>query len=232
MYAELMWVYEYRYMEDLLELDMGRRVPTPDVPPSFMSNLSRLSAETWHLSRAEHPDTRLKEYVINGMRDGFRIRYDYTNTMPANVQRRTCMLSTLEHPEVVRKYIAEECAEGRLLGPFDPASLPSVQVSRFGVIPKNTPGKWRLILDLLWPEGHGVNDSIDPDLISLSYVSIDDAARAATRLGQGALLAKVDIKSAYRTVPVHPEDRLLCCRMKPCKWMLPCLWLALNAKNF
>ena len=77
------------------------------------------------------------------------------------------------------------------------------------MIPKSTAGKWRLILDLSWPDGHSVNDGIDPDLCSLSYVSVDDAARAATRLGQGALLAKVDIKSAYRMVPVHPEDRLL-----------------------
>ena len=95
------------------------------------------------------------------------------------------------------------------LGPFDPASLPSVQTSRFGVIPKNTPGKWRLILDLSDPEGYSVNDGIDPDLCSLSYVSVDEAARAAAKLGRGALLAKVDIKSAYRIVPVHPEDRLL-----------------------
>ena len=51
--------------------------------------------------------------------------------------------------------------------------------------------------------------SMMADLCSLSYVSVDDAVRAATRLGQGALLAKVDIKSAYRMVPVHLEDRLL-----------------------
>ena len=77
------------------------------------------------------------------------------------------------------------------------------------MIPRNTAGKWRLILDLSWLDGHSVNDGTDPDLCSLSYVSVDDAARTATRLDQGALLAKVDIKSAYRMVPVHPEDRLL-----------------------
>lgn len=30
-----------------------------------------------------------------------------------------------------------------------------------------------------------------------------------TRAGTGALLAKADIKSAYRLVPVHPDDRML-----------------------
>ena len=34
-------------------------------------------------------------------------------------------------------------------------------------------------------------------------------ARAAHRLGPGALLAKAGIKAAYRLVPVHPVDCLL-----------------------
>ena len=29
------------------------------------------------------------------------------------------------------------------------------------------------------------------------------------RVGQGALLAKLDIKAAYRNIPVHPGDRHL-----------------------
>ena len=58
------------------------------------------------------------------------------------------------------------------------------------------------------------DDGIRPDLCSLSYVSIDDAARVVVRVGRGALLAKIDIKSAYRIVGVHPEDR----------WLLGMLW--------
>lgn len=29
------------------------------------------------------------------------------------------------------------------------------------------------------------------------------------RLGEGALMAKIDIRSTYRIVPVHPDDRPL-----------------------
>ena len=54
-----------------------------------------------------------------------------------------------------------------------------------------------------------MNDAISRDLCSLSYISVDDAAKAIMRVGRGALLAKVDIKNAYRIVEVHPEDRLL-----------------------
>ena len=29
------------------------------------------------------------------------------------------------------------------------------------------------------------------------------------RLGRGTMLAKIDIESAYRLLPVHPQDRIL-----------------------
>ena len=41
----------------------------------------------------------------------------------------------------------------------------------------------------------------------MSYISVDQVATAALALGKGALLAKIDIKSAYRLVPVSPVDR-------------------------
>ena len=83
-------------------------------------------------------------------------------------------------------------------------------MSRFGVIPKgHGTGKWRLITDLSYPSGSSVNDGIDPNLCSLHYTSVEDVATVAAQLGRGALLAKVDIESAYRLIPVHPRDRWL-----------------------
>lgn len=154
-----------------------------------------------------HPDQELVEYIIAGLREGFRIGYDY--------QRHKCkrcvdnMKSAKEHPQVVDDYIMKECLAGRLLGPLDPQLFTEVQVSRFGVIPKAELGSWRLILDLSSPEGQSVNDGINSESCSLSYVTVDDAAKAIMAMGEGAMLAKVDIKSAYRIIPVHSEDRPL-----------------------
>jgi len=79
-----------------------------------------------------------------------------------------------------------------------------------GVVPKgHTPGRWRLITDLSFPEGASVNDGIDPYLCSLQYTSVDRVARADQSLGKGALLAKLDIKSAYHLIPIHPDNRCL-----------------------
>ena len=88
--------------------------------------------------------------------------------------------------------------------------IPDLQVNRFGVMPKgHNTGKWRLITDLSFPPGASVNDGIDPDLYSLSYTSIDEVAKLVVQHGVRALLAKADIESAYRLIPVHPQDRPL-----------------------
>ena len=92
---------------------------------------------------------------------------------------------------MVQGYLEDECSKGRVLGPFPPQAL-EVHVSRFGVIPNKGVNKWRPILDLSLPDGSSVNDRIQPELCSLAYVSVDDAARASARAGQGALLAKID----------------------------------------
>lgn len=54
-----------------------------------------------------------------------------------------------------------------------------------------------------------MNDGVDKELCSLQYASIDDASSTVLRLGRFSELAKIDIASAYRIVPVHPEDRPL-----------------------
>jgi hypothetical protein len=119
--------------------------------------------------------------------------------------------SAQQHPKVIHDSLQNELSRGRMLGLFvSSEGLPPLQINRFGVIPKgyNT-GKWRLITDVSFPRGRSVNDDIDSAPSSLSYISVDDIAAAATQLGPGALLAKVDIESAYQLIPVHPQDRPL-----------------------
>ena len=51
-----------------------------------------------------------------------------------------------------------------------------------------------------------MNDGIPPELCSLHYASVDDAVALIQQLGQDTQLIKLDIKDAYRIVPVHPAD--------------------------
>ena len=64
-------------------------------------------------------------------------------------------------------------------------------------------------MDLSAPHGHSVNDGIAKELCSLHYSSVDEAAAKVAELGTGTLLAKMDIRHAYRNIPVAPEDKPL-----------------------
>ena len=57
-----------------------------------------------------------------------------------------------------------------------------------------------------FPEGSSVNDRIPKELSSVHYDTIDDAIKKITSLGAGCFLAKTDIKSAFRIIPLHPRD--------------------------
>ena len=120
--------------------------------------------------------------------------------------------SVRNNSTVVDNYIKEELQEGRLVT-IPNNSLASIQLSPYGVIPKlDQPNKWHLIIDLSSPKG---NSGIDPALTSIQYSSIYDAILHINQLGTGKLMAKLDVKSAYRNIPVHPHGRpLLLCTME------------------
>ena len=197
----------YKYTADLLRLDQLR--PQSKRPTSFQLHpiSSPLTARltTWRSRLAAHPDREFANYIIEGLEGGFRIGFD--DSHPLTPSRKNMQSATL-HPEIVERYLYGELAEGRIIGPL--SSADGIHTSRIGVIPKgHTPGKWRLITDLSSPEGTSVNDGIDPSLCSLQYTSVDRIASVAGRWGPGSLLAKVDIKSAYRIIPVHSDDQPL-----------------------
>ena len=66
-----------------------------------------------------------------------------------------------------------------------------------------------MIVDLSYPGGTSVNDGITKPLCSLRYSSVDDAVQFIEALGQYTYLIKLDLKSAYRLVPTHPQDRYM-----------------------
>ena len=96
----------------------------------------------------------------------------------------------------------------RVAGPIASPNLPKIHYSSFGVIPKNhQPNKWRLIVDFSHPRNHIVLMMGYPK--SYAQSSIEDAINDIITLGKGTMLAKVDIKSVFQLLPVHPADRHL-----------------------
>lgn len=197
----------YVYMQDLQVLSRRTPASPQPLPPSLMSVTTPLQVDVWQSLLASHPDPEFKRYIIAGITQGFRIGFQYSHSAPRGTKRN--MQSALENPSVIDSYLAKECALGRVAGPFTIGTLP-LHVNRFGVIPKpHQPGKWRLIVDMSSPPDHSINDGIEPELCSLTYASTDDAVANIISMGKGTLLAKLDLESTYRIVPVHPDDRLL-----------------------
>ena len=60
-------------------------------------------------------------------------------------------------------------------------------------------------MDLLSP--HGQSNDLIPAI--MHYASVFNAADLVLQLGQGALLAKMDLHHAYRVLPVHVGDHPL-----------------------
>ena len=84
-------------------------------------------------------------------------------------------------------------------------------MSPVGVVPKKASGEFRIIHNLLYPEGTSVNDKISFSACSVSYASIEDAIHLVKTSGVGSYMAKTDIKKAFRVVPLCPEDYCLFC---------------------
>ena len=178
------------------------------VPPEAAVVTTPLHPHNWLELLSTFLDKDLKEFFINGLLHGFKIGFNYA---PSHLRSaRKNLLGALQHPQVVDDYLKVEIAENRVTGPFQLEDIPADYTSRFGVIPKHhSPNKWRLIVDLSHPVDFSINDGIPKDLCSLTYITVDTAINRIIKLGTGTLLAKIDIKSAFHLLPVHPSDHHL-----------------------
>lgn len=199
------------------------------VPLAAMTVITPLVPSNWQALLKDHPDQPLVKFFITGITDGFRIGFNHPQE-PLRPAKKNMYCAT-QHSEVVDKYLTEEVSHCRVAGPFSPHLIPRAHISRFGVIPKHhQPNKWRLIVDLSHPSGYSINDGIPKELCSLTYITIDTAIEQIQTLGRGTSLAKIDIKSAFRLLPVHPADRhLLAMKWKQQLYIDTCLPFGLRS---
>ena len=175
---------------------------------------------------SSYPNQNLVLFFLKGISTGFRIGYQ---THAPNLHScKNNLQGALSHLEVVEEYLQTEIELGRVAGPCASSELPATHISRFGVTPKrNQPGKWRLIIDLSYPKGHIINDGISKPLCELHYVTIDEAIDKIVQLGNGSLLAKIDIRSTF---PIHPADHhLLAMRWNNSLYIDTCLPFGLRS---
>lgn len=138
-------------------------------------------------------------FLLDGILNGFRV----TTSTPFKQVRVENYRSATDPSSfsLVEKQIRTEIIEGRYLVVREPPLI----ISALGAIPKGG-GGIRLIHDASRPDGEALNDYAILEG-KLKFQSLDDAVNL---LRPGCFLAKVDLKSAYRAVRVHPDDWPAC----------------------
>ena len=186
--------------------------PTARQPPTQVDNHSKSTVATpikveklafW----LQGYDNEAQKYLLDGFSEGFKIPFkgEVKSTTVQNLK------SAAKHSTVVDQYIAKELQKDRISGPYNSLPFETFHISPVGVVPKKQPGDFRVIHHLSYPEGSSINDGIDPEFSVVHYPSIETALKLIKEAGQGAAMAKSDIKSAFRIIPIHPQHHHLFC---------------------
>ena len=168
------------------------KLPTP-------INIERLA---YHLTG--YPKDLYINYLITGFSKGFKINFH--GSVGSNFSNN--LFSTSQLPLVIEHKLAKEIDMGRIKGPFDSPPLDNFSVSPIGVVPKKAANEFRMIQHLSFPFGNSINDHIPKEFSSVQYASVDDAIRIIKSLGRGCAMAKCDVHSAFRIIPLHKGQHI------------------------
>ena len=147
------------------------------------------------------------DYLRAGLEHGFD-----TLVSDINLQTKECknLLTARENPSIVQELLDAECTKGYAYGPFSDTPFENYRVSPIGIAIGKYSGKKRLIIDLSSPHKSklhsSINELIDKDQCTLSYVRIDDALNKICEFGKGAILCKFDIKDAFKHCPIRKDQ--------------------------
>ena len=169
-------------------LGLGSKLPSPVSPEALCSILDGY-------------DNNLVAYLLHGFTHGFQI--GCVGLPPQRGEVVSNLKSADEFAEVIDRKLAKELALGRILRPYD------VPPTCLGVVPKKSPGEFRKIHHLSYPEGSSVNDFIPMEISLVQYATIQDAIDFIPHSPTPVYMAKVDVESAFRIIPVSPADRPL-----------------------
>jgi hypothetical protein len=131
-------------------------------------------------------------YILDGIENGFCIVDNICK--PQSFLRKNYRSTLNENKNKVEKRILEEIDKGNYIK----SSVRPNNVSSLGAVPKDGDDV-RLIHDLSRPKG-GIN-SLAWDT-SVTYTSVDEVTRL---IKPTSYLAKIDLKSAYRSIPISKE---------------------------
>ena len=117
-------------MKDLLTLESCRPVEAC-APIDTDILFSSLAQRSWTCELATHLDASFRDYILNGLANGFHIGFGHTQAS-SRPSRRNMLWATANF-KVVDSYMDQEREAGCLAGPIQWQST-DIQVSLLGVI--------------------------------------------------------------------------------------------------
>lgn len=164
---------------------------------------SGMRVENWRRLLKGYHDERICDYIDFGW------PISYTGAKPPTPVQENHK-SALDYMEHVDAFIEKERAMGAMIGPFaEPPFDRWFQVSPLMTRPKKDSEKRRVIIDLSFPEGEGVNDGIarnvyEGEELVYTLPTILDMCQEIAKAGRGALMWKCDLVRAYRQLRIDP----------------------------
>ena len=93
-------------------------------------------------------------------------------------------------------------------GPFDTSPIPNLRINSLFAVQQSD--KYRPILNLSKPDGNNFNDAVIPSKMrKVSMSTSRQFAETLHKTGKGSIISKLDHVSAYKLIPVKPEQYYL-----------------------
>jgi hypothetical protein len=115
------------------------------------------------------------------------------------------LLSATKYADDVSLLVYKEIEKGYLIGPFIKPQFDIYRLSPIGIVEGKYSGK----NDLFWTHTNklhsSINDLINKEDYSLTYVKLNDAIKIVNSLGVKSSLSKCDVSDAIKNTPLNPE---------------------------
>lgn len=132
-------------------------------------------------------------WILQVIRHGYSLRGNAANLRPAWQRNYS---SVRDNPQEALRIIQREVKAGRIQ--VAPRATRTVAL---GLVPKSGADRFRMIYDFSRPLGNALNETL-PDM-PFHFATLDQAFQLMT---PGGYMALVDIRHAYRHIPIAKED--------------------------
>ncbi len=183
--------------------------------PSTPLDLNQWESLTLKAVLSGHLEADVRHSLLLRLSEGFPIGLNSSLSAPSSIRQcRNHLQTQFNHPQYdsikilkVLTSLQREIQLGRTAGPFKAPPFPNLQISPIGAVPKKRSDKIRVIHDLSFPR-RGIG-SVNSRLLEAPcrYLQFDSVLRTIADIGPSCLLAKIDIKDAFRLLRVLPKDQ-------------------------